>query len=94
MIKLSISVAMLPAFSLAGFALLYAVYRIGKRAVRNACSPLQLIQGPPMISYMFGSVDSIPEADAYRLFERWSRIWGPTFKYYTVLGVRTLLLTA
>jgi hypothetical protein len=59
----------------------YVSYRILKRAYRIYSSPLRSIPGPASLSFFYGSVSLVPEADAYRLFERWTTEWGPTFRY-------------
>ncbi|KAJ7141917.1 cytochrome P450 [Mycena crocata] len=59
----------------------YISYRGLKRTYRIYRSPLRSLPGPPSLSLFYGSVSLVPEADAYRLFERWTQEWGPTFRY-------------
>ncbi|KAJ6589227.1 cytochrome P450 [Mycena capillaripes] len=61
----------------------YVFYRISKRIYRIYRSPLRVLPGPASVSWLYGSFSVVSESDAYRLFERWTREWGPTFKYST-----------
>ncbi|KAF7291539.1 Cytochrome P450 [Mycena chlorophos] len=68
----------------------YILYRLLKRFVRIYRSPLRSIPGPPSTSLFFGSVTEVSESDAYRLFERWSTTWGPTFRYSSIFNANKL----
>nr|GAT45766.1 cytochrome P450 [Mycena chlorophos] len=68
----------------------YILYRLLKRFVRIYRSPLRSIPGPASTSLFFGSVTEVSESDAYRLFERWSTTWGPTFRYSSIFNANKL----
>ncbi|KAI0051608.1 cytochrome P450 [Auriscalpium vulgare] len=69
---------------------LYFVYRILKRVYRTHTSPLRSVPGPPTVSYLFGSFDLISESNAFRLFQRWSRQYGDTYKFTSILQANKL----
>ncbi|KAJ7931328.1 cytochrome P450 [Mycena leptocephala] len=68
----------------------YISYRVLKRIYRIYCSSLRSIPGPPSLGLFYGSVSLVPEADAYRLFERWTNEWGPTFRYSSIFNANKL----
>ncbi|KAJ7167215.1 cytochrome P450 [Mycena crocata] len=69
---------------------IYISYRIAKRIYRIYRSPLRSLPGPPSLSFFYGSVSLVPESDAYRLFERWTKQWGLTFKYSSIFNANKL----
>ncbi|KAJ3872268.1 cytochrome P450 [Lentinula edodes] len=71
----------------------YFVYRVSKHMYRIYSSPLCSLPGPPSLTWFYGSISLVPEADAYRLFERWTKQWGHTFKYSSILNVNKLYTT-
>ncbi|KAJ6572150.1 cytochrome P450 [Mycena capillaripes] len=81
----------MPSFLLSLYFLLlsisaYISYRVLKRIHRIYSSSLRSLPGPPSLGFFYGSVSLVPEADAYRLFERWTNQWGPTFRYSSIFN--------
>jgi hypothetical protein len=50
-------------------------------------SPLSTLPGPPSVSFLHGSFKEVPEADAYRLIERWTGVYGHTFSFRSFFNV-------
>ena len=67
--------------------LAYVVYELSLRLLRLYRSPLRELPGPPSLSWVFGSVEGIIEADAERLFDKWAQQYGRTFKYSSFFNV-------
>ncbi|KAJ7641534.1 cytochrome P450 [Roridomyces roridus] len=81
---------LLPLYLLLTFVTAYILYRVLKRVYRIYNSSLRLIPGPPSLGFFYGSVSQVLEADAYRLFDRWTSQWGPTFKYSSMFNANKL----
>ena len=71
--------------------LAYVVYELSLRILRLYRSPLRELCGPPSLSWVFGSVEGIIEADAERLFDQWAQQYGRTFMYSSFFNVRYVL---
>ncbi|KAF8337732.1 cytochrome P450 [Amanita rubescens] len=52
-------------------------------------SPLKRLPGPKSTNWIFGNLNEILESDAL-VYEQWASIYGPTFKYNSILGKTSL----
>ncbi|KAK0206158.1 cytochrome P450 [Desarmillaria ectypa] len=60
---------------------IYLAYKLFESWIRDYCSPLQHLRGPPSPGYVLGNIQESMMEDNARLHDNWKEEYGPTMRY-------------